>query len=343
VFLPLAVLAHAGWIGVQLFFVLSGFLITRNLFALRGTENYFRTFFGRRVLRIFPLYFSALIVAFVIVPQLVNLDAKTLASQTHQIWLWTFLSNWVQPFGLGVDGFSHFWSLAVEEQFYLIWPLVILVCNAPRVRSICLILAVMALLIRIGCVAGGVRPEIPYMFTVCRMDALALGAIIATLTTSSARVSWLSARPTQWLLLIVMVLVLVGLSTHVFNAFDYLTLTMGQTALSIGFAMIVWLIVELELTHKAHWLLRLLNTKALRSIGKYSFAMYVFHLPIAIAMEPWLARHLASTDVYFGVVNSLLVIIAAYLASAVSYHALEKHFLRLKVYFGGNVTSESRS
>ena len=72
IFLPFAILAHAGWIGVQLFFVLSGFLITRNLMALRSTKNYFAVFFGRRVLRIFPLYFGTLIVGLLLLPQLVE-------------------------------------------------------------------------------------------------------------------------------------------------------------------------------------------------------------------------------------------------------------------------------
>src|SRR5262245_39580963 len=119
---PAALLAHAGWIGVQLFFVLSGFLITRNLLDSRAADNYFQSFYWRRVLRIFPLYYLTLIAGLVIAPRLFQFPSGALASLQNQAWLWTFLSNWTQPLGLEVSGFSHFWSLAIEEQFYLVWP-----------------------------------------------------------------------------------------------------------------------------------------------------------------------------------------------------------------------------
>ena len=87
---PMALLAHAGWVGVQLFFVLSGFLITRNLLASRGDSNYLRSFYARRALRIFPLYFLTLFVGLVLLPQLVTYTPEALASHQHQPWLWTF-------------------------------------------------------------------------------------------------------------------------------------------------------------------------------------------------------------------------------------------------------------
>src|SRR5437868_9650544 len=112
---PVALLAHAGWIGVQLFFVLSGFLITRNLLDSHTTDNYFTAFYGRRALRILPVYFLTLFVALTVLPHLISFSAGALASHQHQVWLWSFLINWMQPFGIDVSGFSHFWSLSVEE------------------------------------------------------------------------------------------------------------------------------------------------------------------------------------------------------------------------------------
>ena len=117
---PFAWISNAGWIGVQLFFVLSGFLITRNLLSSRGAPNYYSAFFGRRILRIFPLYYLVLTFFLLVLPEVVNLSAAIRSSYANQPWLWLFLSNWAQPFGKEVYWFPHFWSLAVEEQFYLL-------------------------------------------------------------------------------------------------------------------------------------------------------------------------------------------------------------------------------
>ncbi|MGH9886362.1 MAG: acyltransferase family protein, partial [bacterium] len=109
-----------GWVGVQLFFVLSGYLISGILLDSREAPGYYRAFFGRRVLRIFPLYYGMLLVCLVILPALGLAPAALLADRAHSVWLWTYLINWVEPFGVPVAAFPHFWSLAVEEQFYLV-------------------------------------------------------------------------------------------------------------------------------------------------------------------------------------------------------------------------------
>jgi peptidoglycan/LPS O-acetylase OafA/YrhL len=332
VFLPIAILAHAGWIGVQLFFVLSGFLITRNLIALRSANNYFAVFFGRRVLRIFPLYFSTLIVGLLLLPHFVAFSPDRLASQTNQVWLWTFLNNWVQPFGLGVEGFSHFWSLAVEEQFYLVWPCVVLACTNLRLRHVCAALIAMALLFRMACVFYDVRPEVPYMFTVSRMDALAFGALVAAFVSDANAINWPRARYNYVFLLAGVTLIVTCLCTHAFAAFDGVTLTIGQTAIAAAFATIVWAVVQLQRTRESHWLLTILSIRLLRSVGKYSFAMYVFHLPLAVLTNHILKQHLSPTMAALPIIDIGLVTIASYIAGFTSYHLLEKHFLALKEY-----------
>ena len=113
-------ISQIGWTGVQLFFVLSGFLITGILLDTQRSKNYFPAFYGRRTLRIFPLYFSVLTIAFVILPWLGSVPPAVAADRPHQIWLWTYLSNWAAIFDQGSKAFPHFWSLAVEEQFYLV-------------------------------------------------------------------------------------------------------------------------------------------------------------------------------------------------------------------------------
>ena len=118
---------NSTWFGVDLFFVLSGFLITGNLIDARGQSGYFRNFYARRTLRIFPLYYSVLVGVFLILPlaaPLIHLPDAYSDLSRNQLWLWSYLQNYVQAKGPHqLPGFGHFWSLAVEEQFYWVMAL----------------------------------------------------------------------------------------------------------------------------------------------------------------------------------------------------------------------------
>lgn len=117
--------AWSGLYGVQLFFVLSGFLITKILLDSKKDPNYFRNSYMRRFLRIFPLYYGTLCVIFFVLPHIITFDEAAKNISSRQIWLWTYLSNasWLgaggewdssSPFRIG-----HFWSLCVEEHYLL--------------------------------------------------------------------------------------------------------------------------------------------------------------------------------------------------------------------------------
>src|SRR5208282_2425862 len=117
-----------GWSGVDLFFVLSGFLITGILLDTRQCPNYFRSFYARRVLRIFPLYYGFLTFALLVFPYIVSPDF--MPAPSHR-WLYVcYVANWLPHAQWHV--LSHFWSLCVEEQFYFIWPLLILLVSPRR-------------------------------------------------------------------------------------------------------------------------------------------------------------------------------------------------------------------
>src|SRR5262249_13935552 len=134
-----------GWIGVQLFFVLSGFLITGILLDTRERPDYFRGFFVRRVLRIFPLYYAALI--------------GTLIAGDTSIWLWTYLSNFHPNTAL-----PHFWSLAVEEQFYLVWPVVVWFAGRRGVLAVGSVMVIAAIAARVV-IRAEVGAEAVYAWT----------------------------------------------------------------------------------------------------------------------------------------------------------------------------------
>src|SRR5579863_7613015 len=120
-------LTHAGWTGVELFFVLSGFLITGILLDSKGAENYVSSFYIRRALRILPLYYGAVLVAFVLLPLLGRAGLPGLSPEFNpdQLWYWFYAGNWAWNWNHCYQPFAHFWSLAVEEQFYLAWPWIV--------------------------------------------------------------------------------------------------------------------------------------------------------------------------------------------------------------------------
>jgi peptidoglycan/LPS O-acetylase OafA/YrhL len=310
--------------------VLSGFLITRNLLSTRDSSNYFRVFYERRILRIFPLYFLTLFVAFVVLPEFTKLPQDFLDSTRNQIWLWTFLSNWAQPFGHGVIGFSHFWSLAVEEQFYLLWPFVVLWCSTRRLLWTCIGIVIAALLIRLVLLSASARPEILYMFTVCRMDALAIGAAAAVLLQSERCNHWLRAHRKSAFAICLMILALTALISHAYSIYSPATFSIGHPALAFAFALGILNLASMHAHGESSWLANLLSYALLRSIGRYSFAMYVFHLPLEIAFGSRIERLLAFTGPAKPLFFSLSIILMSYVAGWASYQLIEKHFLRLK-------------
>lgn len=327
---PVALVAHAGWVGVQLFFVLSGFLITRNLLAARGDPHYFRSFYARRALRIFPLYFLTLFVALVLLPQLVTYSPGALSSHQHQVWLWTFTSNWAQPFGAEVSGFSHFWSLAVEEQFYLLWPFVVLLAAGARLLWICGALVLIALLSRAFMHGAGAKPEMIYMFTFCRMDALAIGAAMAVVSRSAEAMQWIAGHSRSLLITAFGVLLAMAVASHTYSVFDPHTLVFGQTLLAAAFALLVIGVGAIPRGAFGQSLRRALEFRWLRRVGRYSFAMYVFHLPLIIAFSRPIRDALSFAGSATPLLHAITFIVLSFLAGMLSYHLLEKHFLALK-------------
>lgn len=161
-------LSQLGLTGVELFFLLSGFLITNILLDAKTSSIYFSTFFIRRFLRIFPLYYFALAVSLLILPLFYVPDAAGQGVIEHQLWLWTYTSNISFVFAippLTWDGsvnfphFGHFWSLGVEEHFYILWPLVIYYVKEAWLPKVMWGLVVFSLLVVIA--AWGLKSTPP--------------------------------------------------------------------------------------------------------------------------------------------------------------------------------------
>lgn len=328
---PLGILASVGWTGVQLFLVLSGFLITGVLLDGRGRPDYFRAFYARRILRIFPLYFLALIVFLLILPRLVQLDPETLASYSQQGWLWVFLSNWTQPFHGTVRWFPHFWSLAVEEQFYLVWPLVVALVPARHLLSATLLTVALAVAARAGLHGAGVRADAIYMFTVTRMDALALGAAAAILVRRADVRGWLCERPFSLAGVGLAIALFAAILTRAFNTSSTGTILFGYTLLALAATLLLLALYASHGTGNA--LDRLFSQRALRACGKYSYAMYVGHMLLIQLLGLKLAALLAPAGSLQPVLYALAFVVLSYVFGWLSYNFFERHFLALKRHF----------
>lgn len=323
-----------GWVGVQLFFVLSGFLITGILLDSRGSPGYLRIFLARRALRIFPLYYGVLLVAFVVLPAVWPVAAQWRYEYGHQGWLWTYLANWVQADWPNTRPFAHFWSLCVEEQFYLVWPLLLYRMKPARVLQVSVMLMMISPVVRALMVWEGANPEAIYMSTICRMDALAAGAMGAALLRIPGARHSLTAFIDGALWVSAAALAAGALFTHVYERLLPLTQVMGYSLFAMVFGILV-LKCAMTTAPDRVWL-HPLRSRLLGSVGRYSYAMYIFG-PI---MEKTIGSRILQggfrgPDAAWmpGLAYCLCMTLLAYVCGWISFHALERHFLGLKARF----------
>ncbi len=321
-----------GWSGVELFFVLSGFLITGILLKSKTAENYFSSFYARRFLRIFPIYY------FVVTAGLVaahyNFWWNTMMPpERMRISYYFYAQNWPIFWNHGayqtVSAFGHFWSLAVEEQFYLVWPLVIWLLPEGWVLCLCTTGLVIALPLRLYMVHRYAESLGAMVLTTSRMDGLLVGVTLAILLRRGQ-------IPRRWIYLAL------GLGGGIFcyiALFHHRELidtriympTLGITA----FALLAGGLLALS-QHRIPPLHHVLCTGWLRTVGKYSYGMYIYHIPIYLILEHIL-------EVRYGVVFPLplrwalpyiaLLIAVTFLVAKFSYDLFESKILALKVHF----------
>lgn len=325
-----------GGSGVDLFFVLSGFLITRILLAAREQPHYFRNFYARRTLRIFPLYYAVVAFSLLVLPMIPHAKAARFAvAEADGIWYWLYLSN----FSIAYHGaFRHgildiSWSLAIEEQFYLLWPLIVMLVSPRRLPWLCLALVGISLLSRAALAAAGVGGIPIYTLTFCRMDGLAMGAAIAPLAHTRGSLSAFApaARRAGLLAGLAFIVAWYGLGDYSSKTFQVI----GHTLICLAWSALLIAILQ---PHGRSITQRLLSGRFLGILGKYSYALYLFHLPIRALIRDTVygpERFLTiggsqlPGQMLFYLGSTLLTLAAAWL----SWHIYEKHFLALKRYF----------
>jgi peptidoglycan/LPS O-acetylase OafA/YrhL len=313
-----------GWIGVQLFFVLSGFLITGILLDTRQASGYYKSFFVRRVLRIFPLYYGVLFVAFVLLPLLVPVEGGE-----HQFWLWIYLANFVAPFGLGVPAFPHFWSLCVEEQFYLLWPFLVRHAGRRGVLALSTLLVFIAIGSRLYVrhrLGEPIGHGAAYMFTPCRMDALAIGALVAALLRGERSAGWIARRKPETFAVGGVLLLLAGAALGHLQRTGAMMQTFGYTLIALGFALVL-----MGALNRRSLPGRLLAWTPLCRCGTYSYGMYVFYAPLHLFVGlPLLTKLGAAPTLMEALAYEAAAIATTFGLAAISWHLYERRFLALK-------------
>ncbi|MCL4523259.1 MAG: acyltransferase [Acidobacteria bacterium] len=327
-----------GWVGVQIFFVLSGFLITSILVreASYPFGFYIKRFYWRRTLRIFPLYIL-FIAGLTLVFLLVGFNSA-FRQQWSYLLTYTFnfvrmRSDYIYPVYWG-----HLWSLAVEEQFYLIWPALIYFTPARYRRPVMLGIVILAPFSRlvIGALlsphygSGQAVATIIHNLTSSQLDAFALGALIATEDPARQK------RP-GWVLAAVSALALaaglanwwsynqhgrLGISTlgYIPNSTDNYLHVWGYTVLNIWSAALVRVLC------RKNWLSRIFELKPVAYLGKISYGVYVYHLPA----RPLLAICLPWMKSIFWPLGFAFYFASVFLVSHLSYQWIERRFLALK-------------
>ena len=322
-----------GWTGVSLFFALSGLLITGILLDSRGHNGFFRSFYLRRTLRIFPLYYT-FVAGIVFVAAPLAWSAEWAADvRTGQWPYWLYVSNWTQPFKIDVYGMTHLWSLAVEEQFYLIWPLLAYALGRRGLAKLAVAMIVTAPLIRYGLRAGGLPIDATYFFTLARWDALAAGALLAAMIRDDRERAWVVAWRGKLTLALVAALGALVFVQRGFHSDDLPITVIGQSIV-VGLSTCLLAYAVDDGPRAVRVLQQLLSWRGLRTLGKYSYAMYVLHFPIHHALKVPLGPWVEGSDDSFRIVRVFaylaLVLMLTFGASLLSWRLIEKPFLDLK-------------
>jgi peptidoglycan/LPS O-acetylase OafA/YrhL len=343
-------LNNFGWMGVQLFFVLSGFLITgilwKEKFRPAPLGSRFKKFWTRRALRIFPLYYGYLFV--------LGLTFITIHFPNYYLTYIPYLATYTTNFGRLLPNwhvtalFTHLWSLSVEEQFYLLFPLFIFLSPPKLVRAVLCLIICLGPLIRLGLgiyYRARVQSDIVagdalYWNTLSQLDAFCIGGLIPVFSLDKKL-----TRPSAWMLFFFSVAFIAGvlnaLSTgggHFLHNYAN-TLGYGQaemqndqhiwsyTLLNFFFASFILVLVSDHGRNYFRWMRGLLEKEWMVKIGKVSYGMYIYHFSVLVYLfDKYLPRHGAVTKtVYF-----IAYVVIVFVISQISFRFYESWFLRWK-------------
>jgi peptidoglycan/LPS O-acetylase OafA/YrhL len=331
-----------GWLGVSLFFVLSGFLITGILLKTKQSKNYLKSFYIRRALRILPLYYFSVFLFFDVVlplskryfPNNNTVHAWAAAcGPFEQLWYWFHLSNFRSAFGVLVASpVGHLWSLACEEQFYFIWPWIVLLLSETALSRFCVITIASCIGFRFLPIVQTLMASNPDIgrLTPFSAEALLVGAILA-IGLTHFRFAEIAKRwsPLGFFLGSFGLLLAVVFSGST-NFSSGLLPAFGMTSAEAAFfSAIAYGALNRGRSSLAAIVLR---SRVLTQCGKYSYAMYIFQTPIRyVLLIPPIRHRLTTLGEFTASILSILIGIAAsYGIARCSWKLIEQPFLKLK-------------
>jgi len=309
-----------GWMGVDLFFALSGFLITGLLLDTKASEGYFKNFYVRRCLRIWPLYYALLFFMFVAVRFLSPSEYSDVIRTSSPWWAFPlFLQNFLLPISTNAAGpLAVTWSLAIEEQFYLFCAPLVRFCSSANLQRIAIVEI---------CVSPALRYYLAlhhvdlYTNVFCRLDPLMAGMLLALLVRSTSFVPSKFLNP-AWILLIV-----TAPLAFVAESYGARWITFTFTALASASFIYV------AMFSSPKWLQSALANRFLIYTGIISYGLYLLHkIPFGVVQMLHLDRHYSWLPFPF-------IIATSYALAALSWNLLEKPFLSLKRFFGSRSAS----
>ena len=331
------------WTGVDLFFVLSGFFITRILYNTRESPDYFRSFYARRMLRTWPLYYFAL----ALVLGIPALFSHSLVESSP--WWFVFHgSNYLTAFySYPRRVVVHFWSLAIEEQFYLVWPLIRFLKSRERMMTLCAALIVFAIALRAVLIYFlHADSRLIYALTFTRLDSLAAGGLLGLWLVvpgdPARRRLFLASLAAICIAVLTMGLTFEGGAIKYWSAFSQ---TLNYTAVAgVCACLIGWS----RTSQPDAWLNRGLCWRPLPFLGKYSYSIYMFHIWFD-AVGRGTKMHPA-TNPAWRLWGSTLPMIAYFLTilavvciwALITWNLIERRFLALKDRFGYRAASARR-
>ena len=308
-----------GWTGVDLFFVISGFLITGILLEEKGKNHYFRNFYARRVLRIWPLYYAVLIFAFVLLPlAMPSLRARIFADAYPWQSYFFFVQNLfsVKEIAFGPVGVT--WSLAIEEQYYLVWPILVLLLSKRALSFAAIGAFTLSVVVRLMQSFGLIHLFI-YTNTLSRLDGIALGSLLAIV---------LPAAPEELVRKIAKLLLPLAVFAIVVTelAFGEKTWFL-YSGLALAFGAVLCLSIKSEPMRRMGFV---------RYTGKISYGLYLLHVPVFDTLrDPRIKSKL--TLFHSPLANDLMLLAmmvgGVYLIASASWYLFESPILSLKSWF----------
>jgi peptidoglycan/LPS O-acetylase OafA/YrhL len=297
--------------GVSLFFVLSGFVITRILLKTKDESYYFQNFYTKRILRIAPLYYLFLVVWFYILPAILDKPTATIDDQLPSF---LYLQNILSTFSIKESGPPHFWSLAVEEHFYLAWPFVVFFTPFNKLGTVIFISILGVFVVKFFMLKNGLNT---HDFTLTRIDQILMGAFLTILEVNGI----FKRTPLKYFVSLAVLIVPIAFGIYMLSpAVPFLKDMTKYFLLGLICFSFLGMVLSLKKESQVN---KFLTLPALQYLGKISYGIYVWHALVLILLYNFFLTEAVAVDLAIAL---LLTIGFAHL----SYFYFEKVFLNMK-------------